>query len=285
MKKCAILIFVFLTTFLCITLPCHAQRLNVMSFNIRYQNKQDGNNAWVYRKDNVVYFLNEHHPDVFGLQEVLDEQYIFLCNNLSDYAAVGVGRDDGMRKGEYMPVFFLKNRYKLIDSGTFWLSETPNEVSRGWDAACNRICTWVILKHRKSGKRFLFACTHLDHKGKTSRSNAAILIKQRLESISSGLPIVLVGDFNVSEKSEVYETMCSKPYAFNDTWKVAQKCEGLTYTFNGFGKYDATNGNKIDYIFVSPGMKIKNATIFDAHIAEGRYLSDHNAIWAEIEEY
>ena len=115
MKKCAILIFVFLTltTFLCITLPCHPQRLNVMSFNIRYQNKQDGNNAWVYRKDNVVYFLNEHHPDVFGLQEVLDEQYIFLCNNLSDYAAVGVGRDDGMRKGEYMPVSFLKTVINL----------------------------------------------------------------------------------------------------------------------------------------------------------------------------
>ena len=283
MKNFTYITLLLLIALLCTTMPIYAQRMNVMSFNIRYQNKHDGNNAWDYRRDDMVRLIINRHPDVFGLQEVLDDQYTFLCNNLSDYSAVGVGRDDGSRKGEYTPIFFQKSRYELLNSGTFWLSETPDSVSRGWDAVCNRICTWALLKNRKSGKRFVFACTHLDHKGEKSRSNAALLIKQRLNDISSGLPIVLVGDFNVPEQSRAYDIVVNSPYALNDTWKVAKRCEGLNYSFNGFGKFNETNGKKIDYIFVSQNIKVKNIAILDAYIKDGRYLSDHNALWAEIE--
>ena len=285
MKKVLYIVIMLLAAFSCMSLPVQSQRLNVMSFNIRYQNKHDGNNAWENRKDAMVRFLDKRHPDVFGLQEVLDEQFTVLCSHLSDYEAVGIGRDDGARKGEYAPVFFLKSRYILIDSGTFWLSDTPDEVSRGWDAVCNRICTWALLQHRKSGKRFIFASTHLDHRGVTARTNAARLIKQRLGSTSAGLPIVLVGDFNVTEKSEAYETISGYDYALNDTWKVSKRCNGLTCSFNGWGEYNDENGEKIDFVFVSPSIKVKKAAIFDSHIKEDRYLSDHNSLWVEIVVY
>lgn len=263
-----------------------ARKFRVMTFNIRLENSGDGINNWDNRKADDVAFIKKAHPDVFGLQEPRPVQMEYLKKELPEYDFIGVGRDDGTtgpNAGEYSPVCYLKDRYKLIKSGYFWLSETPEKPSFGWGAACRRICSWAFLQDKKTGNTFIFANTHLDHVSKEARKNGALLIKERLSRIANDSPMMITGDFNVTDKSEAYATMTGRMFPLNDAYKVAKKRTGQKGSFQNFGKIPDEESSKIDFIFVSPQLKVKKAHIYNATLGNGRYLSDHNPHWADID--
>ena len=145
--------------------------LKVMSYNIRLSSAKDGTNSWMYRCPATLEMLEDQQPDVFGVQEALGDQIRFLEEFTKDYDCVGVGRDDGRKKGEYMSIFWNKKTVKMLKWGTFWLSETPEKPSKGWDAACFRTATWALMKDKRTGKKFYFVNTHLDHVGVEARRN------------------------------------------------------------------------------------------------------------------
>ena len=147
-------------------------QVNIMSFNIRYGTAPDGTNSWRYRAGAVLKMIEDQAPDVIGMQEALNEQVRFLDEFTNGYDWVGVGRDDGRKDGEYMAIFYNKKRISLLKWGTFWLSETPDKPSLGWDAACRRTATWAFMKDKKTGRKFLMVNTHLDHVGEQARANA-----------------------------------------------------------------------------------------------------------------
>lgn len=263
-----------------------ARKFRVMTFNIRLENSGDGINNWDNRKADDVAFIKKAKPDVFGLQEPRPVQMEYLKKELPEYDFIGVGRDDGTtgpKAGEYSPVCYRKDRYKLIKSGYFWLSETPEKPSFGWGAACRRICSWAFLQDNKTGNTFIFANTHLDHVSKEARKNGALLIKERLSRIANDSPMMITGDFNVTDKSEAYATMTGRMFPLNDAYKVAQKRTGQKGSFQNFGKIPDEKASKIDFIFVSPQLKVKKAHIYNATLGGGRYLSDHNPHWADID--
>lgn len=256
--------------------------LRALTFNIRNVNKSDGPNNWELRFQKVGGFLKKSKADIIGLQEVKQLQLEDLANILADYDAVGVARDDGKQKGEYNPIFFNRNRFNLLRCGTFWLSDTPNEPSRGWDGACYRIATWAILQDKETMKSVMALNTHLDHVGHEARINGATLIKERLGRMVNDLPVIITGDFNVDESDPVYTKALTGIFPMRDVWKEAASKKGPEYTFQGFGRVKPEVARKIDFIFVSAQFKVKGAAIFDSSLGNGFYLSDHNAHWADL---
>ena len=252
------------------------------TFNIRYDNPADSMNNWKYRKDAVADFVRSQNLDVVGMQEVLHNQLEDLKVRLPEYAEVGVGREDGKTKGEYSPLFFRKDRFELLDSNTFWLSQYPDSVGFiGWDGACTRIATWAKLKDRNSGKIVMAVNTHFDHVGTEARTKSALLIIDKIKEIVGSDPAVLTGDFNVSEQWDAYKTITSNEFVMKDAFKIAEKKEGVSYTFHNFGRIPAGSREKIDYIFVTPQIKVSDA--FIPSETSGKYLSDHNPHIATLE--
>ncbi|MDD2526220.1 MAG: endonuclease/exonuclease/phosphatase family protein, partial [Bacteroidales bacterium] len=179
MKNSSLLIFL-LTLTTSIFAASKEKAINVMTFNVRQDNPDDGINNWKFRKDYAANLIKFYDADIIGTQEVLNNQYNDLIERLSEYNHIGVGRADGNKEGEACAIFFRKERFKLYESGTFWLSENINAVGvKGWDAACERIATWAILKDNDTGKKFLFLNTHLDHKGLIARREGAKLILKK----------------------------------------------------------------------------------------------------------
>ena len=166
MKKIALLLLLAASFSMPAFAADGAEPIKLISYNLRNSHGKDGDNVWMKRRHATPEMIRREAPDVFGVQEGLIDQLHYIDAECPQYARVGVGRDDGAEKGEFMAVYYLRDRFELLDSGTFWLSETPDKVSRGWDGACNRTVTWVELKDRKSGKEFFYFNTHLDHKGK-----------------------------------------------------------------------------------------------------------------------
>ena len=166
MKKIALLLLLAASFSMPAFAADGAEPIKLISYNLRNSHGKDGDNVWMKRRHATPEMIRREAPDVFGVQEGLIDQLHYIDAECPQYARVGVGRDDGAEKGEFMAVYYLHDRFELLDSGTFWLSETPDKVSRGWDGACNRTVTWVELKDRKSGKEFFYFNTHLDHKGK-----------------------------------------------------------------------------------------------------------------------
>ncbi|MBI4811682.1 MAG: endonuclease/exonuclease/phosphatase family protein, partial [Ignavibacteriales bacterium] len=180
----------------------------VMSFNIRYNNPGDSLNSWQYRKERVAQLIRYHKADVCGLQEALTDQIHDLTSLLPDFAWYGVGREDGKSTGEYCPIFYRRNRFQLIQHGTFWLSPFPDSVgSRGWDAALPRRVTWGCLEEHKTGKIFFVMNTHFDHKGETARRMSASLLLDSVKSKIAYAPVIVTGDFNSDDSSDVYQKM------------------------------------------------------------------------------
>ncbi|MEE1232369.1 MAG: endonuclease/exonuclease/phosphatase family protein [Phocaeicola sp.] len=257
--------------------------LNWATFNVRYDNPGDSLNNWKYRKDRVAAFVKEQKLDIVGMQEVLHNQLEDLKERLPEYAEVGVGRKDGKTRGEYSPLFFRKDRFELLDSNTFWLSQYPDSVGFiGWDGACCRIATWAKLRDRQSGKVFMAVNTHFDHVGTQARTQSALLIIEKIKEIVGDQPAVLTGDFNVSDQWDAYKTITSNAFVLKDTYKMAPKVEGVNYTFHDFGRVPMAEREKIDFIFVTPQIEVKEAFI----PAEGNdsigFLSDHNPQVAKI---
>ena len=185
--------------------------IKVMSYNIRLSSgtmAADSIYHWEHRKQASLNLMHEERPTVFGLQEACPDQMDYMVENLPEYGYIGVGRDDGKRKGEHMSIFYLKDEVELIDGGTFWLSETPDEVTKGWDAACFRTCTWAILKKKDTGKKFVYLNTHLDHKGKVAREESIKLIVERAEKLTGGkLPVFITADFNSRTSEAIFKPM------------------------------------------------------------------------------
>lgn len=250
--------------------------IKIMSTNIRYANPNDGINIWDNRKDWLCHSINFTDPDIVGAQEVIHKQLTDMIIRLPSYKHIGIGRNGGT-KGEYCPIFYKKEKYQLLESHTFWLSETPDEVnSKGWDAALSRIVTYAKFKDKYSGDIFYFFNTHFDHKGKTARLKSAELLTNKAKQIAGAYPYFITGDFNLTPSSKPYDvlTKTHKKVRLFDTYNEAGKKYGPEYTFNGFAIDPDTDRDRIDYIFYRGNIEILKHHVFDGQRG-GRYISDH----------
>lgn len=257
-----------------------AQNLRVITYNIRLNTPSDGVNAWPNRSDQVSALLDFHQAEIFGLQEAFIGQIEDIHAQLPKMKWVGVGRDDGQKAGEYSPVFYDSEKFKALKQGGFWLSETPEKPGLGWDAACNRVCTWIILKEHKSGGKFMVLNTHFDHLGDKARSESAKLILRKIKELNTdNLPVILMGDFNLTPDKEPISVITSE---LNDSRAISKKAPyGPVGTFNAF-KFDAPMKDRIDYIFVSDKIEVKRyAVLTDSK--DQRYPSDHQPVLVTLE--
>lgn len=258
----------------------NGQKLEIMSYNIRYDNPSDGENAWSFRKDFFCSQIQFYEPDILGIQEALPNQVSDISHNLPVYRQIGQGRD-GNNQGESANIYYKTNRLKLIQSNTFWLSETPEKASKGWDAALNRVCTYGLFEEKQTQRRFWVFNTHLDHMGEAARTNGIQLILKTIDQLNTAeLPVVLMGDFN-SEPST--ERIISLRTLMSDAQLVSlQKPFGPTGTFNNF-RHDLPVNTLIDYIFVSknPAIQVhKYAVLSDAR--DLKYPSDHLPVFVTL---
>ncbi len=258
--------------------------LKVMTFNIRMNNSGDGINSWPHRKDAAAQMVKHYAPDVIGTQEVLHLQLTDMDERLPNYSPIGVGREDGKTKGEYAAVWYNTDKFELLDSGNFWLSETPEVAgSKGWDGACERIATWVKLRDLKTNETFFFMNTHLDHVGKQARSEGVKLILDRAIEYSNGLPIIVTGDFNSTPDSDVvaHMTNAADTSHLTDSRSIAKNKEGEEWSFHDFGKIPQNDRPLLDYIFVSDGIVVNSHSILPAK-HNGRFVSDHSPVMATL---
>jgi endonuclease/exonuclease/phosphatase family metal-dependent hydrolase len=273
-----------------VPLPGDSTSVNVMSFNIRYNNPDDGENAWPHRKELVANTILFHRADLVGVQEALKGQLDDLSILLPDYAWLGKGRDDGGEKGEYSAILYRKGRFDLLQSGTFWLSEAPERPgSIGWDAAITRVVTWAKFEDKYSSKEFYLFNTHFDHIGERARQESAKLILKRIQDLAAATGVIVTGDFNSPETSPAYQTLTGaqtqatlkkEAFLFDTRSESNLPHFGPAYTFHGFGQ--ATERTRIDYIFVSRHFKVlRHAAL--AEPVEGRYASDHLPVLAEVD--
>lgn len=257
----------------------NAQDVSVMTYNIKLDYPKEGENSWTNRKPFFINQLKFYTPDILGVQEVLPNQMKDMDSLLVDYNFVGVGRDDGKDKGEYSAIFYNKKMFKVLKSSTFWLSDTPENVSMGWDAVCNRVCTYALLKKKKTNKKLWVFNTHFDHVGAEARKNSAILIIKKIKEINTNnLPVVLMGDFNMEAAHESIQYV--KTY-LKDSQEISKIVFGPTGTYNGFN-FNEPVTRRIDFIFVSPRVNVnKYAVLSDSK--DCKYPSDHLPVYVDIE--
>lgn len=247
--------FFLLFTFLPIIL--FAQSLTVGSYNIRNDNKKDAErgNGWEQRCPVIANQVEFYEFDIWGSQEVKHNQLLDLLNKLYEYDYVGVGRDDGKTQGEYSPIFYKRERIKLLETGNFWLSEQTDYPNKGWDAALPRICTWGHFQDRKTKKKFWFFNLHMDHVGVQARSESAKLVIAKIKEMCKKEPVILTGDFNVDQTSDSYKELHDSG-VFQDSYESAKIRFALNGTSNAFNPNLFTD-SRIDHIFVSPSFKVK----------------------------
>ncbi len=255
----------------------HAQSFNVASYNLRLNTASDGINAWPNRKEAVKALVQYHDFDIFGIQEGFVGQLKDLATN--EYAYIGVGRDDGKEAGEHSAIFYKKSRFEVIDKGDFWLSETPEKPSKGWDATCcNRICSWGKFKDKQTGNIFFFFSVHFDHQGVEARRQSGLLMVNKMQTIAQNNPIICVGDFNSDPSTEQIKTLqgfLQDAYLFSQT-----KPYGAIGTFNGFDA-NAPLDKRIDYVFVDKNFVVeKYAALTDTY--QHLYPSDHLPVVCKI---
>ena len=257
-----------------------ATSLSVMTFNMRYDNPEDGADNWRFRRERIAGVIKAQEIDVLGTQELLSNQFNDLSGLLTGYQGVGVGRLDGAESGEYCAVFFRKDRFTLLDSGTFWLSETPEVVgSLGWDGACERIATWVVLRDR-DGRELFFIDTHLDHVGQVARDEGVSLLMKRIETLSGGRPVILTGDFNSEPGSSVVAHV-QKDGVLRDAKAIAQQRSGTDWSFSDFGQIPEAERPLLDYIFVSGDIEALRYEVLPDTF-DGGYVSDHAPVMAVV---
>jgi len=255
--------------------------LTAITYNIRFDNPGDGEDAWPLRREQLAAQLRFYAPDVFGIQEGLHRQVEYLSEQLPAFARVGGGRDDGKEAGEYSALYFRTARFGLLESGTFWLSETPGVPSKGWDAALPRVCTYAHLYDSLAAKKVWVFNTHFDHVGKEARLRSAELILLKIKNLNNeNEPAILMGDFN-SEPTEAPALLLSR--ALMDTRAVSQEpAFGPEGTFNAF-KFHEPAKRLIDYIFINGnGIRVKqHAVLSDSRNCH--YPSDHLPVLARME--
>ncbi len=263
--------------------PIQAQTsLKAMTFNVRYDNTMDSLNPWKVRKDWVVELLEKYDADVVGLQEALQGQMIFLEEKLPQYEWVGVGRDDGKTKGEYIPILYRKDRFKLLSYNHFWLSKTPQIAgSRSW-RALPRMVTWVELEDKKSGEIFFVFNTHFDHHSKKARRKSATLLLEVVQNIGGEDFSIVMGDFNALPHTRPYLQLTNN---LKDTDHLSEDSKrDSVFTFHSFGSENPKLYRMIDYVFISDGRKMRvlqHSILTDNW--EGKYPSDHFPVLVTME--
>lgn len=276
MKKINVLFFVFITIAVS-HCKVFSQNVQVMTYNIRYDSEHDGEDIWINRKQGLVELLKAYKPDVFGIQEGLKHQIDFIDDHLGNYKKIGIGRD-GQENGEFTAIFYNDIKFKLLKTETFWLSETPDVVSMGWDAKYNRTCTVGWFEHKTTKAKWVVFNTHFDHIGKQARLKSAELIISKIsKNIKS--PVVLMGDFN----SEISDAPIVEIMKYFEDGKEISKTdfEGPLGTFNGFNK-NAVLDKRIDYIFAK-GFDVINYRHIDDRIKNQHWPSDHLPVLAYLE--
>lgn len=263
-----------------ISLSSYGQELKIMTYNIRLDIASDGENAWTNRKDFLTSQIQFYNPDIFGVQEATPNQVTDIASALHDYNKFGVGRD-GKGKGEACTIYYNKSRFIVEQTNTFWLSETPDIISKGWDSACNRICTYGLFKDLKTKKIFWVFNTHLDHVGNEARIKGVELILSKIKKVNTKrYPVLFMGDFN-SEPNTTQILEIKK--VMDDAREISkQKPFGPPGTFNGF-KHNEPVTLLIDYIFISKNDSfkvLKHAVLSDA--INLKYPSDHLPVYIEI---
>ena len=274
-----------ISAFLILSAAVTAQQpLNVMTFNIRYDNPGDSANAWPHRKDKAASQILWHEAHIIGVQEALHRQLTDLVDRMPAFKYIGVGRDDGKQKGEYSAIFYDTTRLQLLESQTFWLSPTPEVPgSKGWDAAITRIVTWARFRDRQTRKQFFVFNTHFDHIGKVARAESAKLLLQKVKDIGGNQPCIITGDLNATPDQEPIQIIIdtSNPLRLTDSKAVsATPHYGPAGTFNAFQSKE-TSDQPIDYIFIKNKVQVlKHATL--SQTWGGRFASDHFAVIARI---
>jgi len=259
--------------------------LNVMSFNIRYDNPRDGLNAWDNRKELVIETIRNQKADIVGMQEVLSSQQEYLTASLSSYDSYAVGRDDGGLEGEMGSIFFLKDRFELLDKSTFWLSETPEVIgSKGWNAVLPRIVSWLKLNDLENNKVLYFFNTHFSHVGEEARLNSAKLLVERVSYIAGDNPVLITGDFNCTNDSRPYSIITednTPGIILFDTHYISEtEHSGGLNTINSFGR--SRKEAIIDYIFCNSSFKVLSHGILTVK-KDSIFVSDHYPVVAQLE--
>ncbi len=246
--------------------------MNVLSFNILCRD-------WQPRVPPVTATIRDTAPDLFGLQEAHAGWMDAICAAFPDYAYVGIGRDDGKREGEFAPVFYKKDRFALLDSGHFWLSETPDRPGKGWDAACIRICSWALLEDKTTGERFAAMDTHLDHRGPVAAEQGMALILDRAAQFGD-LPVLLMGDFNSFPDSAPYRRAMAA--GFSDARDIAPVRDEM-FTFHNYDDPDDNAFRKIiDYIFIKNCKSVDSFRVLTDR-QDGQLPSDHYPVFAAVQ--
>ncbi len=255
---------------------------SVMSYNIRVNVASDGENAWPHRADRVAALLKFHGADIAGLQEATALQVEDLVDRLPGYDWYGVGRDDGEEGGEFVPIFFRRDQFAVVDRGTFWLSSTPDTPgSVGWDAALPRVTSWVLLEDLQ-GRQFFVFNTHFDHRGEVARTESARLLWRTVQSRAGDRPAIVMGDFNTRPDTEPYRVMTQAPdgveYLRDAATVIAPYGPDLTFGTFEVGK---ERDGRIDYIFVTSGVDVERTGVLTDQL-QGRYPSDHLPVLTEV---
>jgi len=273
--QCIFSVIILLT----ITSSIYPQPHTIVSYNIRYDNNWDIENSWEIRRSNIIQMLIKYSPSILGIQEGLLTQVQYIDSSLINYDYVGVGRDDGKNKGEFCAIYFDTTRYVLLKNSTFWLSETPDTISVGWDAALERICTYGLFKDRITKKEFWVFNTHFDHMGSIAREKSSGLILKRIKKINrQSLPVILMGDFNSIPNSPPVKEIITE---LSDALQISkEKLHGPRGTFNGFNE-DLPIEKRIDYIFTKK-LKVLSYRHINDRLENNRHISDHLPVMIKI---
>ncbi|WP_215222738.1 endonuclease/exonuclease/phosphatase family protein [Echinicola shivajiensis] len=257
---------------------------SLMSYNVRYDEAlfnvgEPKENDWANRKAIQAALISFHEPDIVGLQEPHLHQVKYFEQMLPGYGWLGVGREDGKEEGEYNPIFYNKRKLELIDSGTFWLSDSPEKPSKSWDAGYTRICTWGQFELKETGKPIYIFNTHFDSKGKIAREKSAELINNKIEEIAGKEAVMVMGDFNFSSESSAYKQMTS--YGLMDSKRISKaRAYGPEGTFNGF-RFGQTPQNRIDFVFVNQKVEVcKYGVLTDKY--DQKFPSDHLPVMVKV---
>ena len=258
--------------------------LVVGTFNIRYDTKNDTGNLWATREKPVADLMRFHEFDIVGLQEGWLHQLTGVASRMPAFAWYGKNRDDNTSSGQVLAIFYKRERFVVKDSGYFWLSETPEKVSIGWDANQNRVCVWLRLQERKSGKEFYFFNTHFDHIGEVARARSAELVLEKIKQIAAGKPVVLTADFNSDQHSPWYAQLANSGIIFDSKSKVSDPYVPSS-SLNEFGFSPAEKraaGLLIDHIFVSSHFSVDRWGVLTDTYGAGKLPSDHFPVLARM---
>ena len=258
---------------------------SAMSYNIRFDNPADGEKSWDNRKDQLVNLIHFYEPDFLGTQEGLRHQLDYIIEQLPYYQWIGVARGNGSMEGEFSALFYDSRRFKLIKDTeqTFWLSDTPSEPSKGWDADYLRIVTLGMFKDKHTNKKVTILNTHFDHVGETARLESAKLIVETIQEDYANLPVILMGDFNATPDSEPYQTLTSGSSNLEDAFYTSKTPNaGPSFTFEGFSVKSESEKRRIDYIFTNIILDVKKHAIISS-FNDFRYPSDHMPVIATME--